>query len=235
MAEWEPRRNPALGPRATQRVPKLSAMCLALLVEHIHNVETLWGMPSVIKVCTHPSRLPPGTSGSANEVLCRFCSRSATLRWIGRQAACTSQCACLGTQLGMVSPQVQLATAVASARRMTPEAALLFTEGTPDDVVLSECTQLDPAALSAALSMCASPRRALSQHPGLDRHGSRRMRPATPPLHTTHCMLVPAHAVATALLRAAWTGWSGWSCAFAGAALAGARQRRWQSAAHSVV
>lgn len=52
-AEWVPKRDPALGPRRAARVGKLSAMCLALLVEHIDAVETLWGLPSIIKVGMH--------------------------------------------------------------------------------------------------------------------------------------------------------------------------------------
>ena len=48
--EWAPKRDPAQGPRSQDRVGKLSAMCLALLVEHIDAVETLWGLPSIIKV-----------------------------------------------------------------------------------------------------------------------------------------------------------------------------------------
>ena len=56
--------------------------------------------------------------------------------------------------------QVQLAAAVCGARRMTAATALLFTEGGPEDVVLPELTQLEPASLAAALAACATPRRA---------------------------------------------------------------------------
>ena len=54
--------------------------------------------------------------------------------------------------------QVQLARAVADARRMTPEVLRLFTEDGPDEVVLPECSQLAPAALAEALVPCATPR-----------------------------------------------------------------------------
>ena len=54
--------------------------------------------------------------------------------------------------------QVQLATAVCNARFMTPAVLRLFTEDTPDEVVLPECSALDPPCLSEALVQCASPR-----------------------------------------------------------------------------
>ena len=52
-AEWEPKKDaPARKQhaRAEERVGKLYGMCLALLVEHIDDVETLWGLPVLIKV-----------------------------------------------------------------------------------------------------------------------------------------------------------------------------------------
>jgi hypothetical protein len=54
--------------------------------------------------------------------------------------------------------QVQLARAVANARRMTPSVVRLFTEDSPDELVLPECTQLEPATLAEAMSACANPR-----------------------------------------------------------------------------
>ncbi|EIE21398.1 RNI-like protein [Coccomyxa subellipsoidea C-169] len=101
-ADWRPRRDPALGPRVPPRVGKLFSMCLAVLVEYIDDVETLYGMPTMIKV--------------------------------------------------------QLARAVADARRMTPEVLRLFTDDGPDEVVLPECSQLMPATLAEALVPCATPR-----------------------------------------------------------------------------
>ena len=52
-ADWRPRRDAPAGPRAAPRVGKLFGMCLALLVEHIDDVETLYGLPTVIKVYHH--------------------------------------------------------------------------------------------------------------------------------------------------------------------------------------
>ncbi len=49
-ADWRPRRDPALRPRVPPRVGKLFSMCLAVLVEYIDDVETLYGMPTMIKV-----------------------------------------------------------------------------------------------------------------------------------------------------------------------------------------
>ena len=54
--------------------------------------------------------------------------------------------------------QVQLATAVCKARFMTPAVLRLFTEDEPDEVVLPECSALDPPCLSEALAQCASSR-----------------------------------------------------------------------------
>lgn len=49
-ADWRPQRDPALGLRPAPRVGKLFSMCLALLVEYIDDVETLYGLPTPIKV-----------------------------------------------------------------------------------------------------------------------------------------------------------------------------------------
>ncbi len=55
-------------------------------------------------------------------------------------------------------PQVRLAAAVGQQRRMSRDAAALFTEGAPAEVVLPDCTALEPGALAAALQDCATPR-----------------------------------------------------------------------------
>lgn len=49
-ADWTPKRDHKLGPRPVQRVGRLFDMCLDLLVEYIEDVETLYGLPSAIKV-----------------------------------------------------------------------------------------------------------------------------------------------------------------------------------------
>ena len=54
--------------------------------------------------------------------------------------------------------QVQLASAVCKARFLTPTVLRLFTEDTPDEVVLPECSALDAPCLSEAMAQCASPR-----------------------------------------------------------------------------
>ena len=41
---------------------------------------------------------------------------------------------------------------------MTPAVLRLFTEDEPDEVVLPECSALDPPCLSEALAQCASSR-----------------------------------------------------------------------------
>lgn len=49
-ADWAPKRDHKLGPRLSPRVGRLFDMCLDLLVEYIEDVETLYGLPSAIKV-----------------------------------------------------------------------------------------------------------------------------------------------------------------------------------------
>lgn len=51
-ADWAPKRDHRLGPRPSPRVGRLFDMCLDLLVEYIEDVETLYGLPSAIKVCS---------------------------------------------------------------------------------------------------------------------------------------------------------------------------------------
>lgn len=58
----------------------------------------------------------------------------------------------------MCSREVRLAAAVAEKRRMSADAARLFTEGGPGEVVIADCTQLEPAGLATALQDCATPR-----------------------------------------------------------------------------
>ncbi|CAL5228114.1 g11190 [Coccomyxa viridis] len=101
-ADWAPKRDHRLGPRPSPRVGRLFDMCLDLLVEYIEDVETLYGLPSAIKV--------------------------------------------------------QLASAVCKARFLTPTVLRLFTEDTPDEVVLPECSALEAPCLSEAMAQCASPR-----------------------------------------------------------------------------
>jgi hypothetical protein len=50
---WTPKRDPEVGPRPESTVNSLFQGCLELLVEHIEDVETLWGMPDLIKVGFH--------------------------------------------------------------------------------------------------------------------------------------------------------------------------------------
>jgi hypothetical protein len=50
-AGWQPRRDGAAQQRPAKRVDKLYSMCLSLLVEYIDDVETLLGLPTIIKVC----------------------------------------------------------------------------------------------------------------------------------------------------------------------------------------
>ena len=47
---WQPRRDVTLGPRPGVRVASLVALCVDLVVVHLEDVDTLWGMPDMIKV-----------------------------------------------------------------------------------------------------------------------------------------------------------------------------------------
>lgn len=49
---WTPARDPAVGPRARDLVPSLFNTCVNIVVEHLDCVETLWGLPEQLKVCT---------------------------------------------------------------------------------------------------------------------------------------------------------------------------------------
>lgn len=55
-------------------------------------------------------------------------------------------------------PQGKLALAVSERRLMSPDIARLFTEGGPAELLLPDCTLIDPAALATMLSDCATPR-----------------------------------------------------------------------------
>ena len=47
---WSPKRDVKLGARPPRTVGTLYQGCIALLVEHIEDVESLWGIPDLIKV-----------------------------------------------------------------------------------------------------------------------------------------------------------------------------------------
>ena len=53
---------------------------------------------------------------------------------------------------------MKLAAAVSERRKLSPDAAKLFAEGLPGEVVLPDCTQLEDVHLTSLLSECASPR-----------------------------------------------------------------------------
>lgn len=53
---WTPKRDPELGPRAPNTVGTLFQSCIALVVDHIEDVESLWGIPDVIKARFHKKR-----------------------------------------------------------------------------------------------------------------------------------------------------------------------------------
>lgn len=100
---WEPSRDPSLGPRpGPSRALTLMELSLRLLVAHINDVVSLWGVPDAIKA--------------------------------------------------------QLAAAVCARRAMSPEAALLFAEHAPCEVVLPNCTELDQEAMQKLLLTACSAR-----------------------------------------------------------------------------
>ncbi|GLI64150.1 hypothetical protein VaNZ11_007335 [Volvox africanus] len=101
-AEWQPRRDPALGPHPQESVRSLFDTCLDVLTTYVDCVESLWGVPDVIKV--------------------------------------------------------RLATSVCSHRKMSPEVARLFAVGSPAEMQLPDCTQLDSVVLREIIQQVATER-----------------------------------------------------------------------------
>lgn len=50
QATWQPSRDVSLGARRTDRVPSLLSKCISLVVDHIDDVESLFGLPEAVKV-----------------------------------------------------------------------------------------------------------------------------------------------------------------------------------------
>ncbi|GIL72169.1 hypothetical protein Vretimale_462 [Volvox reticuliferus] len=101
-AEWQPRRDPSLGPHPQESVRSLFETCLDVLTTYVDCVESLWGVPDVIKV--------------------------------------------------------RLATSVCRRRKMSPEVARLFTVGSPAEVLLPDCTQLDAVVMKELVQQVATDR-----------------------------------------------------------------------------
>ncbi|GIL45521.1 hypothetical protein Vafri_2737 [Volvox africanus] len=101
-AEWQPRRDPSLGPHPQETVRSLFDTCLDVLTTYVDCVESLWGIPDVIKV--------------------------------------------------------RLATSVCSRRKMSPEVVRLFTVGSPTEMQLPDCTQLDSVVLREIVQQVATER-----------------------------------------------------------------------------
>ncbi|MEW5299146.1 MAG: hypothetical protein WDW36_002189 [Sanguina aurantia] len=73
-------------------------------------------------------------------------------------ATLTAHIACVASLEGVPDAiRVKLATAVCSGRKMSAEAAAIFAGGGARDVVLSDCTQLDAAAMLNVVQLCVSP------------------------------------------------------------------------------
>ncbi|KAI8464772.1 MAG: hypothetical protein J3K34DRAFT_525945 [Monoraphidium minutum] len=76
-AAWSPSRDPSLGPRAAaSRVPPLLEVALRLLVTHIEDVVSLWGVPDAIKcqlaaaVCARRAMSPAAAQLFAEHAPC---------------------------------------------------------------------------------------------------------------------------------------------------------------------
>lgn len=52
--------------------------------------------------------------------------------------------------------QARLSAAACGARKLSPASLALFTDGDPGEVVLPECSQLEPAVLAPALASASS-------------------------------------------------------------------------------
>ena len=128
---WTPSRDPAKGPRARDAVPSLFDTCVGIVVEHLDCVETLWGLPEPLKVV-----------GTAFAYCC-----------------CLSRaCFPLYTCAHYLSPQVQLAMVACARRKLTPDTVPLFTEHSPSEVVLLDCSALDKPHLLELLGLVLTTR-----------------------------------------------------------------------------
>lgn len=99
---WTPSRDISLGHRITSPISPLSHLALRLIVDLMDQVETLWGLPDMIKT--------------------------------------------------------KIAHEVCARRALTPDTFKLFTEHSPNEVCLPDCTQLDADVLSSGLLEAATPR-----------------------------------------------------------------------------
>ncbi|KAL6771752.1 hypothetical protein ACKKBG_A27680 [Auxenochlorella protothecoides x Auxenochlorella symbiontica] len=100
--DWRPARDPSLGPRCDGAVPLLSDLALDQVVSNIEDVETLAGLPYILKT--------------------------------------------------------RIARQVCARRAMSAHAVELLTGDQPDELVVADCTLLEPAQLEAALLRVAGPR-----------------------------------------------------------------------------
>uniref|UniRef100_A0A7S3QLR1 F-box/LRR-repeat protein 15-like leucin rich repeat domain-containing protein n=1 Tax=Dunaliella tertiolecta TaxID=3047 RepID=A0A7S3QLR1_DUNTE len=50
IAAWRPSRDPKLGPRPRTRVQPLFELCIAMLVDHVDCIDSLFGVPDVMRV-----------------------------------------------------------------------------------------------------------------------------------------------------------------------------------------
>jgi hypothetical protein len=78
---WSPRRDFRRGPAPARRVPSLVALCVDLVVQHLEDVDTLWGLADVIRArpaaaaprraapCRRPA--PPGRARARADRLSR--------------------------------------------------------------------------------------------------------------------------------------------------------------------
>ena len=171
---WQPSRDPAQGPRPPQRVPPLVDMCVQLLVDFIEDVESLAGLPDVIRVRSREWMLLGQFPAQAARWLQRvaagaacICSPAAFL--CGCSALSAPACALAQHLLrtgdkaarpaadSALGVQVRLAKAVCVRRKLNPAAAMLFAEAGPGEVVLHECSQLAEADMASLLRSCATP------------------------------------------------------------------------------
>jgi hypothetical protein len=170
---WTPSRQPGAPPRTAQcAVRPLFDICLALVSEYIDDVESLWGLPDAIKAS---SVTPASRLAACKKYAVMGLQRTLQKDASPKDPACCAQDTLLPRHAPMWRGrlcvpvraretiqvfwwQVRLAAAVGQQRRMSRDAAALFTEGAPAEVVLPDCTALEPGALAAALQDCATPR-----------------------------------------------------------------------------
>ena len=129
-------------------------MCVELLVDFIEDVESLAGLPDIIKVPVLGRCWTWPWSTFVSFAIA--CCRRHLHRIIG--VITGARCPQITSEWLLTHVvQVRLAKAVCTKRKLDPTAAALFAEGAPGEVVLPECTQLAETDMAGLMRGCSTP------------------------------------------------------------------------------